>query len=234
MYYVELIDRFWILSERVKPGSASIALYLYLLTIAKENNSYQFTISDVELGKRLGLSRATIKTTKGKLMKLGLIRCQSANGVPCNYRLIVNYPLREINGEETLNDIRDAIVFVNENKSRFEIEEQYRPYTADPLSGHFDVSVSGEGSMEKRTVPDIPDFLKYAKTLDAYSPELDGLIKAKYSDWVNNGWKSTSGRFITDWRSSLKNVLPFLRAPGEDQGTPLSIRHIPDIKHPKE
>jgi hypothetical protein len=81
-------------------------------------------------------------------------------------------------------------------------------------------------------VPDLVEFLKYARSLEAYSPELDEFITAKYSGWLANDWKSDSGRVITNWRTSLKNVLPFLKPGGKD--SQLSIDRIPDIRHPKE
>jgi len=81
-------------------------------------------------------------------------------------------------------------------------------------------------------VPNRKEFLEYAKLLDAYSPEIDELITAKYSGWLANDWKSDSGRVMINWRTSLKNVLPFLKSGVTD--SQLSIDKIPDIRRPKE
>lgn len=232
MYYVELIDRFWIFSERVKLGTATISLYLYLLNIAKENDSYQFRISDVELGKRLGLSRATIKTAREKLRHLGLVQYETVNGVSASYRLILNYPIGGTNCDETTNDVGDPTVFSNEDEIRFRSQEKNKSETGDTNSDHDAAPGSLEPFREKRMVPDLQKFLEYARSLDAYSPELDEFITAKYSGWLINDWKSDSGRVITNWRTSLRNVLPFLK-PGE-KDSQLSIDKIPDIRHPKE
>lgn len=232
MYYVELIDRFWIFSDRFKPGTAAISLYLYLLNISKENDSYQFRISDVELGKRLGLSRATIKTTRKKLRDFGLVQFAAVNGVATSYRLIVNYPIDETNCDETSNDVVEPIVFTKENEIRFQSEEKNNSETADTIGDRNTASGSLETFREKGMVPALPKFLEYARSQDAYSPELDEFIAAKYSGWLANDWKSDSGRVITNWRTSLKNVLPFLKSGEKDSR--LSIDRIPSIRHPKE
>lgn len=232
MYYVELIDRFWVFSERVKPGTAAISLYLYLLNVAKENNSYQFRMSDVELGKRLGLSRATIKTAREKLRDFGLVQFATVNGAPASYRLIVNYTIGENDCDDTPNDLAGTVVFVSENEIPFGNEEENKSEDADTSRDQNAVSRPQELLREKRMVPDLKEFLEYAKLLDAYSPEIDELITAKYSGWLANDWKSDSGRVMINWRTSLKNVLPFLKSGVTD--SQLSIDKIPDIRRPKE
>lgn len=230
MYYVELIDRFWIFTDKVKPGATAISLYLYLLNIAKENDSYQFRISDVELGKRMGISRATVKTAKKKLMNLGLIHYQTVNGTSGSYRLIVNYPFDGVSFEQTKIDLPDAVICCKDD-GHLQIEAQKA--TGNSVAGDSadEAFRFAELSEEKGTRPDLREFLEYARTLDAYSPELDALITAKYSSWLDNDWKNVSGRHITNWRSSLKSVLPFLVS--ETKHSQLSIDKIPDIRHPK-
>jgi len=93
MYYLELIERFWILNQKAKPGATAIALYLYLLKTAKSSDSYDFQVSDVVLSKELGLTRQTVKATKERLRDLGLIQFKTRNGVSGSYRLLLNYSL---------------------------------------------------------------------------------------------------------------------------------------------
>ena len=91
MYYLELIERFWDFNKKAKISPTEILLYFYLLKMGYENDRYDFKISDVELGRELGLTRKTIKSTKEKLKNLGLVQFQSKNGLPCHYRLLLNY-----------------------------------------------------------------------------------------------------------------------------------------------
>ena len=99
MYYLELIQRFWDFNKKAKVSPTEVLLYFYLLKIGYENDRYDFKISDLELGKKLGLTRKTIKSTKEKLKNLGLVQFQSKNGLPCHYRLLLNYSF-EIENEK--------------------------------------------------------------------------------------------------------------------------------------
>ena len=106
MYYLELIQRFWDFNKKAKVSPTEISLYFYLLKIGYENERYDFKISDVELGKELGLTRKTIKTTKEKLKNLGLVQFQSKNGLPCHYRLLLNYSFEIESKKSIKKDLR--------------------------------------------------------------------------------------------------------------------------------
>lgn len=233
MYYVELIDRFWLFSKKAKPGTAAISLYLYLLQLAKEKNAYQFVISDVNLGKSLGVSRATVRTTREKLRKFGLIDYRSMQGVAGIYRLIVNYKLESTNFEKVQNDSASEIInFFGKNGNDLKSEEIAQKHN---VPGTDDLNMLVEPSRlltDGRVVPGLQEFLDYARTLDAYNPELDNLIMAKHSGWLKSNWKSASGRPIINWQSSLKNVLSFLSSEvGQNE---LTVDDLPEIRHPKE
>ncbi len=95
-----MIQRFWDFNKKARVSPSEISLYFHLLKIGYENDRYDFKISDIELGKELGLTRKTIKSTKEKLKSIGLIQFQTINGLPCHYRLLLNYSL-EIEHEES-------------------------------------------------------------------------------------------------------------------------------------
>ncbi len=233
MYYTELIDRFWLFVEKTKPGTAAISLYLYLLQVAKEKDAYQFTITDIELGKRLGINRATVKATREKLSKFGLIEYHSVQGAAGIYRLMVNYPLQPTSFDKVQNEPASGIIdLFGRNENVLQIEEIDEK---DNLSVTVDENIPVEPTsllIDGRVVPGPEEFLDYARTLDAYHTELDDLIMAKHSGWLQSDWKSASGRPITNWQSSLKNVLPFLTS--EAVQNELTVHNIPEIIHPKE
>lgn len=231
MYYLELIERFWIFNQNAKPGLAAIALYMYLLKTAKSCEAYSFKVSDVVLSKELGLTRQTVKTTKEKLRDLGLIEFQTKNGVSGTYRLLLNYSLEksrsanvkdpEIRAVASLQDMNGAD---NPVISDVGIESQSENED-DEIK-----TLSSQLSNENADIPHLSEFLAYAKTLSAYQPELDSAIEDKYQGWKEKGWKNSSDRLITNWKSSLKSTLPFLKHVGHfDQ---LSLQNLPDIKRP--
>lgn len=233
MYYIELIDRFWLFVEKTKPGTAAISLYLYLLQVAKQKDAYQFTISDIELAKRLGLNRATVKRTREKLSKFGLIEYYREQGAAGICRLMVNYPLEPTGFDKVQNEPASSIIdFFGRTENVLQIVEIDEK---DNLSVTVDENILVEPTsllIDGRVVPGPEEFLDYARTLDAYHLELDNLIMAKYSGWLKNKWKSASGRPIINWQSSLKNVLPFLTS--ELVPDKLTVHNIPQIRHPKE
>lgn len=233
MYYLELIERFWIFNQKVKPGSTAISFYLYLLKTAKDSDDYNFKISDVVLSRELGLTRKTVKTTKEKLRNFGLIQFQTKNGISGSYRLILNYSLERVESEK----IEDAEVKEQRPSFQKTNDEEILPHidviikSFSDNSDEINVEPKPQPSNENPDIPEFTEFLAYAQTLSAYKSELDMPVKEKYHSWKNNGWKNSSERPITNWRSSLKSTLPFLKVVAQDD-MQLSLKTIPDIKRP--
>ena len=84
---------------------------------------------------------------------------------------------------------------------------------------------------DDKNIPDFEEFMEYAKTLESYEVGLDSEIQSKYENWKNNGWRNGSDRLITNWKSSLKSALPFMK--NTQNKDTLSIQSIPNIKRPK-
>ena len=232
MYYLELIHRFWGFNQKISIGSTGISMYLYLLKIAFDNERYDFQISDVAISKELGLTRKTVKSTKEKLKSLGLIQFQTKNGLPCGYRLILDYPLsvsepknvkKEKLWEQEFIQKEEGLVFpsptVSPIQNLFENTDQ-----------KFEKQSSREKSNNKNT-PSWEEFIEFAQTLEIYYQQLDFEIQTKYESWKNNGWKNHADRPITNWKSSLKGTLPFMKQTTES--STLSLKSIPNINRPK-
>ena len=84
-----------------------------------------------------------------------------------------------------------------------------------------------------RNIPSLEEFTQYAKTLENYIPELDQLIKEKYDSWLGNGWKNGYDKPITNWKSSIKNAMPFLQRELQSSNTTSEKIALPTIKRPK-
>ena len=254
MYYLELIQRFWDFNKKAKVSPTEISLYFYLLKIGYENERYDFKISDVELGKELGLTRKTIKTTKEKLKNLGLVQFQSKNGLPRHYRLVLNYSF-EIEPEKSIKKEESIIIKKDQKREILEIFEsilsaQNSVEVVKEIEINSDIKASS-GTTEKQKlewkqaqkqeqeqqnlknnkIPSLNEFIEYAKSLEGYEPKLDLSISEKYESWKNNGWKNTSNRPISNWKSTLKSTLPYLINKSEKNS--LSLQDIPNIKRPE-
>jgi len=255
MYYLELIQRFWEFNKTTKVSPAEISLYFYLLKIGYDNERYDFKISDVKLGKDLGLTRKTIKSTKEKLKNLGLIQFQSKNGLPCLYRLLLNYSFiiesenllikENLNTEitqklessttstESIPSIRNSLEDLKEDnnkdgkpilkssqKQKFQLKQAQKLKQEEELQ-----------NLKNRKIPSLDEFMEYAISLECYERELDLSIREKYETWRNNGWKNTSNRPISNWKSTLKSTLPYLKNMNVENTS--LLQNIPNIKRPE-
>lgn len=211
MYYLELIERFWKFNRIAKISPVEISLYLYLIKLGNDNNRYDFKIADKELGVELNLSRTTIRSTKKKLKKAGLLQFQSSNSYPCHYRLLLDYPLEIPSHTKTSNE--------NTKKS-----DLYKPALAKitPRIEHQNIK-NGD-------VPSLDEFIEYSRTLEGYESYLDLFITEKYESWISKGWKNTSNRPISNWKLTLKSALPYMK--NSNEVNPISLQDIPNIKHP--
>lgn len=215
MNYLELIQRFWDFNQKFQIGSTGISMYLYLLKIGYDNNRCDFQISDVAVSKALGLTRKTVKIIKEKLKNFGLIEFQTRNGLPCYYKLLVDYPLQIALLEKTdkVNIRKSSVSPKSENE---DIQSSYQSIA--PI-------------IDNKDIPTFEEFIDYAQTLEMYESKLEFGIKEKYETWLNNGWQNSSDRLITNWKSSLKSILPYIKNSNID-GHP-SLTKIPVIKRPK-
>ena len=253
MYYLELIQRFWDFNKTAKISPTEVLLYFYLLKMGYENDRYDFKISDVELGKELGLTRKTIRSTKEKLKKLGLIQFQPKNGLPRHYRLVLNYSF-EIESEkicktEGINakksqEPKILEIFENifsaqntlETEKEVEINKDVKSSSEIPKQQKQKLELEQRQEQEQQNlknskIPSLDEFIEYAKSLEGYEAELDLSISEKYEIWKNNDWKNTSNRPISNWKFTLKSTLPYLKnTSGENS---LSLQDIPNIKRPE-
>lgn len=231
MYYLELIQRFWKLNDRVPIGTTSTAMYLFLLKTAFENERYDFSISDVAISKALTLTRKTVKVSKDKLKNLQLINYTIKKGLPCRYRLLLNYPLPEI---DTHLDMANTESLIKESYSEIiddnSLSSPVPAVLILPVTSKQDIQEAVHSNVYTTDIPDIDEFLEYVETLEMYESALEPLVREKYEAWVKNDWKNNFHRPITNWKSSLKNALPFIIELSEHH---ISIDIIPDIKHPK-
>ncbi|QOW10152.1 hypothetical protein Q73A0000_07145 [Kaistella flava (ex Peng et al. 2021)] len=236
MYYLELIQRFWHFNKENQVGSTAISMYLYLLKTSNDTNRYDFNISDVEISKQLGLTRKTVKCTKEKLRSLGLIQYQTKNGSPGSYRLILDYPLLITHTKVSEKRVKER-KNISQKTEQLEIPLQAGlpiQDTSESIPKIVNEKITPQFSkvlspiIDDKSIPTIEEFIEYAQTLESYDSQLDFNIKEKYENWVNNNWKNSSDRPITNWKSSLKSTLPFMK-----NNTINTIQSIPNIKRSK-
>ena len=235
-----LIRKFWEYNEKEPLGAVAAAIYFFLLKVWEQNEQNDFNLSDTEICERLKITRPTIITLRQKLSSLGMIQYQSKNGLPGHYKILPEYsPVLSVfekpeteKGDSTTKRSQKTIPIKrkpigkslqkiespqNQNLSSDDSEENQVPIPI-PLSGN---------------IPSLEEFTQYAKILENYIPELDTLVKEKYNSWLGNGWKNGYNKPITNWKSSLKNTIPFLQSELQSSNSTSKRIALQTIKRPK-
>lgn len=208
MNYSEIIQEFWKDGEKTSMGSSAIVIYFYLLNHRYESALKVIKISDQKIYTNLGLHRDTVHKGREKLKRFGLISFEISNGKPCEYEFSFdkinglpdlpkkqNSP-KEVKKKNIVKPKAEINVIVNEGKTE-EIEKQVSQATI-----HFN-----EILLTNKNIPTYDEFLKFAKTLDNYSNEIESDVKNKYDKWLSNKWQNNTGRPITNWKALLKNKI---------------------------
>lgn len=215
---MELSDRIWKFNESRALGLSTLSVYLYLLKTRIESGSLTFTVADTQISKQLKMTRKTVKVCKEKLRRFGIISYQSISGIPAEVQLILDYPIILENEffEDDLPKVRIA-------------SKQSKKSIVKPKILKIPVSEIDHISSNKlKEFPTLEEFIEYAESLETYDDNLSLEIKNKYQIWVNNGWKNNLDRPITNWKSALKNSLPYLKNNAKKNNK--SIQMIPAIK----
>ncbi|AZA56334.1 helix-turn-helix domain-containing protein [Chryseobacterium shandongense] len=238
MYYLELIRKFWNFNQKAKLDTTVITVYLYLLNLANDRGSYTISISDRNFSRTLGLSRNSIMAARKKLQSLGIVDYNKDTVGIATYRLVLDYDL-EISISETAQIeslLSDVVIPTDEEPiASSSSSTSLASFVSDENQQRIDESeladnISPELAVKGTDQPSLDIFLEYAQTLEGYEPSLAYKITEKYSSWQKNDWKSVSGRPITDWKSSLKSLMPFMKNTSSQD---FSLTSISRIKRPK-
>ncbi|MCQ4139549.1 hypothetical protein [Chryseobacterium sp. EO14] len=236
----ELIRKFWEYNGQEPLGAVAVALYLFLIEIWKKNEKNNFSLSDTEICERLKITRPTIIALRQKLATLGMIQYQSKNGLPGSYKILLEYSPTLSTFEKPESDKANSVIRKAQNTISKEKKTTEKPPLKREASKNENLSADNQQEIPTKTlipvsgtIPLLEEFMQYAKTLENYAPELDCLIKEKYESWIGNEWKNGYNKPITNWRSSIKNTIPFLQSELQSSNTISQKIALPIIKPPK-
>jgi hypothetical protein len=240
MKYRKLVQRFWEFNKENLIGSTAISLYLLLLNKSVENKNYDFKLSDVSISNELKITRKTVKVIKLKLKDFGLISFETNIGVACNFRIITDYSTRTENKEDkefkilTRKSKFKKEKLLNDNFQKYvSISEQSKINKKEPPFKESEIIDKTKIIIEKeidQSIPTLVEFLEYAKSLELYEIDLEFIIIEKYKNWVENEWKNNSNRPISNWKTTLKSIIPYLK---NSEQKNIALRPLlPKIKSP--
>lgn len=218
---LELSNRIWKFNETKALGLSTLSVYFYLLKISVERESLKFTVSDSQISRQLKMTRKTVKVCKEKLRRFGIIYYQSMLGIPTEVQLLLEYPI--ILEIENVSDELSKAIKRNKQVKKVPVKSKILKTSI--------IEIDSDKSSISKDFPTLEEFLEYAQTIETYDTNLSSEIQNKYQTWVNNGWKNNFDRPITNWKSALKNSLPYLKNNAEKSNK--SIHKIPSIKRIK-
>ena len=236
----ELTEKFWKYNEKEPLGAVAVALYLFLIEIWKKNEENDFSLSDTEICERLKISRPTIIALRQKLVIAGMIRYQPKNGLPGHYKIHLEYSstFSVFANPET----KKGVSATKRNQKTIQKKKETAKKVLKNTENSQNQNLTSDDLAEKPVtipislpshIPSLEEFSQYAKLLDNYVPELDLLIKEKYDSWLENGWKNGYDKPITNWKSSIKNIMPFLESELQSSNATSQKIALPTIKRPK-
>ena len=215
MSYLEFTSQFWEYNKKFPLGASASVIYIFLLDKGYKKKFEDFVLSDIEISKELKLSINTIKAAKEKLRDQGLIKYQTQNGLPCQYKLINDYSKGSIKKKE--KEVDTILIGNNKEKSALKNKSVKKTNSRKADFKELENNLVDNNSVNSKPAivvnPDIPsfdEFISFARNIKNYTSDLDSKIETKYTSWVNKGWKTDSNRPITNWKQVLKNIIPYI------------------------
>ncbi|MDR2204881.1 MAG: helix-turn-helix domain-containing protein [Flavobacteriaceae bacterium] len=223
MNYTELTHQFWEFNAKNPMNTASIAMYFFLLELWRKNNENDFQLPDAEICERLNITRPTVISLRRELLNRGLIQYEFRHGFAGCYKIVT-----EFSDVSASIEIKKFVKKATKKRKKQNIEFPPKIAVPDLFPKDVDnVLLTDEKDNKVRFSEKIPskeEFLEYAKTLEIYDKSLDSLLEEKYKTWKENHWQNGYGRRISNWKSSLKNTLPYLNNTVSDYKLPKIVR----------
>lgn len=219
----KLVQRFWNHCDFGALGTSSVSMYFYLLWQLKNNHTKEFSVADTQISKDLGISRNTVRICREKLKREGLLHFQIPKGGSVQYDFENS---KESKKSETKSEDLQKEKLTPKKAKQIKLTETKPPKSevAHPIAETLKLD-------SEIIVPTFYEFLSYLKTLDFYQENMQNALEEKYRNWLENGWKNALGKPVTNWKHSVKNLIPYLQnAPSNS----ISLQKIPNITRPKE
>jgi len=143
----------------------------------------------------LFIDGSTIYKSMQKLKELSMIEIESNN----------QYSIVTISNYDTYQDSKSYKVTSKEQPSNNQVTSKEQPSNTTKNYNND----KNDNNDNNKTPPIFSDFLNYAllekPLIDEYS------VKAKYDSWIENDWKDGNNKKIVNWKTKLKNTLPYLK-----------------------
>jgi len=117
------------------------------------------------------------------------------------------------NVEKTIQDLPESVKKFYSQTHGCPIDTLSIPYREEEVEEEIEEEVEEEDK-EKKNIPTYEEFEEYAKTLSIWNDSFEFQLQAKYESWIENKWKDGNGKKIKNWKTKLKNTMPYFRKNG--------------------
>ena len=91
-------------------------------------------------------------------------------------------------------------------------KRQHKPTSVNTSQQVSTVIVKDNVKVKEINIPSTLEFLNYCKEIKEINyASYEFSLKSKYESWVADGWKDGNGNKIKNWKSKIKNTIPFLK-----------------------
>ena len=99
-----------------------------------------------------------------------------------------------------------------EAKTKTKLTPYEPPTQGGGQGGSVAPSVQEKEKEKEEYVPELFEFLEYCKSIPQIEYlKLEFSITAKYEAWVAAGWRDGNNKKIKNWKTKIKNTIPFLK-----------------------
>jgi len=108
--------------------------------------------------------------------------------------------------------IANQIRYENGSRSKTQAKPKQNVSESQANKNVFNVNENeNENVLMEQLPPARDEFLSFCKTLDIDYEALKDTLSAKYDTFVADNWYNGFGKPITNWKNTIRNVLPYLK-----------------------
>lgn len=214
MNYIELINDFWTFCEEKDVSATEKVTYFAILNYCNKLNWKNPFFADWSvLIQYSGISKNSHYSALETLHNMKLIEYKRGEKNKLKAQIFI--PKLK---NKTKNNFENNFETKTENKTKTKIanlDKQENNETNKPINNVIEEQKKVPPKPKKEIIiPDLFEFLEYVKSIPEYKNQFDSLkfsIQSKYESWIDNNWKDGNDTKIINWKTKIKNVLPYLK-----------------------
>jgi len=151
-----------------------------------------------------------------ELIKEGIIDV-TENNVKIKFLDIQLEDVSKLSSKNSANGSKGGRPKKNPNETQ--TKPNLNPYESQ-TKGIREEEIKEDNIIVNNTIPSLEEFMNYVLEVQNFAPHFESLkysLQSKYEQWVADGWKDGHGNEIKNWKTKLRNTLPYLHKQPKQQ-----------------